>query len=59
VKRRELLRELADAGCLLRRHGSRHDIYENPANGRRAPVPRHSEVKKSLCEEIRRQLGLK
>ena len=40
------------------RHGVRHDIYENPAKGRKAPVPRHSEIKNSLCRLIRRQLGL-
>jgi hypothetical protein len=52
------VRELTQAGCQLRRHGARHDIYENPANGRRAPVPRHTEIKNSLCRLIRRQLGI-
>jgi len=45
-------------GCELVRHGSRHDIYTNPVNGRRAPVPRHSEIKESLCRLIRKQLAL-
>jgi hypothetical protein len=40
------------------RHGGRHDIYRNPANGRQAPVPRHREIAGTLCGIIRRQLGL-
>jgi mRNA interferase HicA len=59
VKRRELIRELENAGCYLKRHGGNHDIYTNPKNGKTAPVPRHAEIKDSLCELIRRQLGLK
>jgi mRNA interferase HicA len=58
VKRREFLRQLVAAGCYLKRHGSKHDLYVNPANGRKAPVPRHSEIKDSLCRLIRAQLGL-
>jgi hypothetical protein len=58
VKRREFLRELVAAGCYLKRHGKRHDLYVNPKNGRKAPVPRHKELKDSLCRLIRAQLGL-
>ena len=58
MKRREFIRELERMGCELHRHGSRHDVYRNPANGRKAPVPRHREVSDSLCRLIRRQLGL-
>ena len=59
MKRRDLIRELVAEGCYLKRHGKRHDIYINPKNGRKAPVPRHPEIKESLCELIKRQLGLK
>jgi len=59
MKRRDLIRELTDAGCYLKRHGKRHDLFVNPKNGRKAPVPRHSEIKNSLCEIIKKQLGLK
>jgi predicted RNA binding protein YcfA (HicA-like mRNA interferase family) len=58
VKRAALLRELRRAGCVLDRHGGRHDLYRNPANGRKAPVPRHREIKDSLVELICKQLGL-
>lgn len=58
MKRAALLRELRRAGCVLVRHGSRHDLFRNPANGRKAPVPRHREIKDTLAELIRKQLGL-
>ena len=59
MKRRDFIRELTQAGCYLKRHGKKHDIYVNPKNRRKAPVPRHSEIKDTLCELIRKQLGLK
>jgi len=59
VKRRDLVRELVAEGCYLKRHGRKHDIYINPKNGKKAPIPRHPEIKESLCELIKRQLGLK
>lgn len=59
MKRRDFIQELTDAGCYLSRHGRKHDIFVNPKNGRKAPVPRHSEIKNTLCELIRKQLGLK
>ena len=58
MKRHSLIRELVDAGCYLYRHGKKHDIYINPTNGRRAPVPRHQEIADSLCRLIKKQLGL-
>jgi mRNA interferase HicA len=58
MKRQAFLRELEQAGCRLHRHGGRHDIYLNTANGRKAPVPRHAEIKDSLCRLIQKQLGL-
>ncbi len=53
-----LIRQLVRSGCHLKRHGSRHDIYINPQNGKKAPIPRHTEIKDSLCKLIRKQLGL-
>ena len=58
MNRRDFIRELTRSGCYLDRHGKRHDLYLNPQNGRKAAVPRHTEIKNSLCELIRRQLGL-
>ena len=59
MKRRDFIRELVDAGCYLKRNGGRHDIYMNPMNGKKAPVPRHSKIKDSLCDLIRKQLGIR
>jgi mRNA interferase HicA len=58
VKRTGFIRELVRSGCYLKRHGSKHDIYANSRTGKQAPVPRHVEIKDSLCELIRRQLGI-
>jgi hypothetical protein len=35
VKRSELIRQLVQQGCVLLRHGGRHDIYHNPATGQK------------------------
>jgi len=59
MKRGELIRQLAAAGCVLHRHGSRHDIYLNPANGKKQPVPRHNEVDDTLAKHIKKNLGVK
>jgi len=56
VKRDELIRELIKEGCYLKRHGKKHDIYANHKNGRKAPIPRHCEIKETLCELIKKQL---
>ncbi|MGD8720047.1 MAG: type II toxin-antitoxin system HicA family toxin [Candidatus Zixiibacteriota bacterium] len=58
MKRRALIKELTAAGCVIHRHGKKHDIYRNPDNGRRAPVPRHTEIADSLCRLIKKQLGI-
>jgi mRNA interferase HicA len=58
MKRKILIRQLIEAGCFLKRHGLNHDIYENTLNGRKAPIPRHNEIKETLCILIKKQLGL-
>jgi len=42
-----------ESGCYLKRPGKRHDIYANLRNGKKAPVPRHTKIKESLCQLIR------
>jgi predicted RNA binding protein YcfA (HicA-like mRNA interferase family) len=58
VKRGNFIRELVNAGCYLSRNGKSHDLYVNPPNGIQAPVPRHLELKDSLCLLIKKQLGI-
>jgi len=59
MKRSELIRQLTGAGCFLDRHGSKHDIYVNPENGKKQPVPRHREIDDDLAKHIRKYLGIK
>jgi predicted RNA binding protein YcfA (HicA-like mRNA interferase family) len=56
MKRRELVRRLTRAGCVLLRSGGRHDIYLNPATGKKQPVPRHTEVDEHLARHIQKVL---
>ncbi len=58
MKRKDLIKQLTKAGCVLLRHGSRHDIYLNPSNGQKQPVPRHSEVDEKLAKHIKKFLGI-
>jgi hypothetical protein len=59
MKRSRLIRQLTEAGCELLRHGSRHDLYVNPENGKKQPVPRHTEIDDDLAKHIMKYLGLK
>jgi mRNA interferase HicA len=58
LKRADLIQELVENGCYLKRHGGKHDIYANSRTGRQAPVPRHAEIKDSLVRLIKRQLAV-
>ena len=59
MKRSKLIKQLTEAGCILKRHGSKHDIYVNPATGQRQPVPRHTEIDEALVKHIIKYLGIK
>ncbi len=56
MKRAELIRQLEKAGCLLIRHGARHDWYQNPDTKKSQPVPRHAEINENLSRHILKQL---
>jgi len=49
---------LEKGGCVLHRHGAGHDIYLNPKNGKKQPVPRHPEIEEPLARHIKKYLGL-
>jgi len=59
MKRKEFIRQLLKNGCVLIRHGSKHDIYQNQTTGQKQPVPRHSEIDDKLVKHIKRYLGIK
>jgi hypothetical protein len=42
----------------LDHEGSRHSIYVNPANGKKAPLPRHMEIDDRLARRICGQLQI-
>lgn len=56
MKRRELVRKMEKAGCVLIRHGGRHDWYQNPRTGVCQPVPRHTEINEHLAQHVLRKL---
>jgi len=49
---------LLTAGCILHRHGGRHDVYLNPASGQKQSVPRHADIDEHLAHHIKKQLGV-
>jgi len=51
-----LVQRLENAGCVLLRHGEKHDIYHHPKTGRSQPVPRHSEINELLARKIIKDL---
>ena len=58
MKRETLLRHLRRHGCVLRREGKEHTIWENPLTGHAEAVPRHTEIANILGKKICRKLSL-
>jgi predicted RNA binding protein YcfA (HicA-like mRNA interferase family) len=56
MKRNDLIRQLEKQGCVLLRHGGRHDWYQNPRTGACQPIPRHREIQEYLARHIQRKL---
>jgi hypothetical protein len=44
-----LLKLLQQHGCVLLRHGNKHDIYHNPESGASEPVPRYADINEQLA----------
>ena len=57
MKRNEFLKILARHGVTFFRHGGGHDIYINEKTGKKAAVPRHSEVGNKMAKAILKELG--
>ena len=49
MKRRDLIKQLEEFGCVLVRHGAKHDWYTNPITKQSQPVPRHNEINENLA----------
>jgi predicted RNA binding protein YcfA (HicA-like mRNA interferase family) len=56
VKRKDLIKKLTDSGCVLVRHGGRHDLFKNPTTGKKQPVPRHKDIDETLARHIIKEL---
>lgn len=56
MKRTDLIRQLEQAGCVLLRHGSKHDIFHQPRTGMTQPVPRHRDINERLARKILKDL---
>jgi predicted RNA binding protein YcfA (HicA-like mRNA interferase family) len=56
MKRKDLVRILEEMGCLLVRHGRKHDWYTNPQTRTSQPVPRHVEINERLAQHIIKKL---
>jgi predicted RNA binding protein YcfA (HicA-like mRNA interferase family) len=56
MKRVDLIKTIEGFGCLLIRHGAKHDWYRNSNTGVSQPVPRHREIKENLARHIIRML---
>ena len=56
MKHTDLIRRLEQIGCILLRHGVRHDWYYNPTTRVSQPVPPHREITESLAKHILKML---
>lgn len=57
MKRRDLIKQLEEIGCILVRHGGSHDWYTNPKTKQSQPVPRHTEINENLAKSILKKLN--
>jgi mRNA interferase HicA len=57
MSRVDLIRTIEEFGCVLVRHGGKHDWYRNPTTGISQPVPRHREIREGLARHIIKMLG--
>lgn len=57
MKRGDLVKRIEGQGCVLIRHGAKHDWYRNPRTGVSQPVPRHREIKDHFARHSLKLLG--
>ncbi|MFA5140636.1 MAG: type II toxin-antitoxin system HicA family toxin [Elusimicrobiota bacterium] len=58
MKRRDLIKHLADNGCVLVREGGKYSIYQNPKNQKEIPVTRHLEIADFAARKICKTLDI-
>jgi mRNA interferase HicA len=52
MKRRDLIKQIKERGCILIRHGGKHKWYQNPKTKISQPVPENNEIKEYLAKHI-------
>jgi predicted RNA binding protein YcfA (HicA-like mRNA interferase family) len=52
LKRNKLLKEITKLGAVFVRHGSNHDVYENPRTNSSTQIPRHNDVNELVAKAI-------
>jgi predicted RNA binding protein YcfA (HicA-like mRNA interferase family) len=57
MKRMDLIKTIEGFGCVLVRHGGKHDWYMNPVTGVSQAVPRHRDIGEGLSRRIIRMLS--
>ena len=57
MKRKDLINKIEGMGCILIRHGGKHDWYQNIKTKISQPVPRHKEINENLAKHIIKMLG--
>jgi mRNA interferase HicA len=58
MNREGLLRHPRRHGCVLRREGGEHALWENLQTGHAEAVPRHGEIADLLAKRICRKLSI-
>jgi mRNA interferase HicA len=58
MNRTKLVRFLEKNGCTFVREGGSHTLFKNTRNGKSSTVPRHPDIKESLCRKICKDLGI-
>ena len=56
MKRVDFTKAHEGMGCVLARHGGKHDWYRYPETGIHQAVPRHREIKERLARRIIRMM---
>jgi mRNA interferase HicA len=56
MKRTELIKIIEKNKCILIRHGSKHDWYQNLLTKISQPIPRHSKINEYLTKHIIKML---
>ena len=57
MKRSDLIVMPEKMGCILIRHGGKHDWCQNPETKVSQPIPRHREIKEYLAKHIIKELS--